>query len=304
MFKKLRLTGRTREKIAGYLFISPRVMYFSIFFVVAASLSLYFSFCKYDLFNPPEFVGIKGYVHILTKDPLIWQALKVTAIYSVMSVFLGLVVGFLLALLLNQKLKGIGMLRTAYYLPVVLPLVAVTILWKMIFTPQIGLLNIALGKIGITGPNWLMDPFWVLPAFVVMSLWGVGGSMLIYFAGLQGIPTQLYEAAEIDGANIWQKFWKVTLPMMTPVIFFNLIMGITGSFQVFTQGFIMTGGGPMNASLFYVLYLYLMAFQRLRMGLASVMAWILFIVVLGLNIIVIRSSSLWLYYEGELKGKK
>jgi len=202
---------------------------------------------------------------------------------------------------MNQKVRGILWFRTLYYLPSVISGVAVSLLWVWIFNPQFGVLNYLLGKVGITGPEWLYSEFWVLPAFVIMSLWTIGGGMIIFLAGLQGIPIELYEAAELDGANQIQKFFRITIPMISPIIFFNLVMGIIGSFQVFTQAYIMTSGGPHYASLFYVLYLYQQAFQYFRMGYASALAWILFLVILFFTLLVFKSSPLWVYYEGTLR---
>ena len=197
------------------------------------------------------------------------------------------------------------MWRTIYYLPSVIAGVAVALLWMRIFNPKIGILNPFLARFGIQGPGWLNDPKWAMPALVIMSLWGVGGGMIIYLAGLQGVPTTLYEAAKVDGASLWQRFWHVTLPMVTPVIFYNLVMGMIGAFQFFTVVYVATGGSgsPARATLFYNLYLYQNAFKYFEMGYASTMAWILFLIVMALTILVFRSSAVWVYYEGELKGR-
>ncbi|MGC9064118.1 MAG: carbohydrate ABC transporter permease, partial [bacterium] len=264
--------------------------------------SFWLSMTEYDIINPARFIGFSNYRVLFREDPLFWQALKVTIIYTLGSVPLQLIFGFLIALLMNQKLKGISVFRTIYYLPAVISGVAVSVLWRWIFMPDVGIINILLSKIGITGPRWLGDPNWVLPALVIMSLWGVGGGMVIYLAGLQGIPTELYEAAELDGAGKWAKFIAVTIPMMSPVIFFNLVMGVIGSFQTFTQAYIMTQGGPQNASLFYILYLYQRAFQELRMGYASALAWILFLMILACTIVIFKTSAGWVYYEGIRRG--
>jgi len=273
-----------------------------IFTIGPIIASFYLSLTNYDIINPPNFVGFSNYKTLFLEDRLFWQALKVTAIYTAGSVPLQLICGFMIALLMNQKLKGISVFRTIYYLPAVVSGVAVSVLWKWIFMPDVGIINILLSKIGIRGPNWLGDPSWVLPALIVMSLWGVGGGMVIYLAGLQGIPTELYEAAELDGAGRWAKFKAITIPMMSPVIFFNLVMGVIGSFQTFTQAYIMTSGGPQNASLFYILYLYQRAFQELRMGYASALAWILFLVILLCTLIIFKTSAGWVYYEG-IRGR-
>jgi multiple sugar transport system permease protein len=227
----------------------------------------------------------------------------VTVTYAVGSVGLGVSFAFLLALLMNQRLPGITVYRTLYYLPSTISGVPVALLWMWVFSPTFGVLNVILGSIGITGPQWLFDPIWVIPAFIIMSIWGVGGAMIIYLAGLQGIPQHLYEAAELDGGGTLAKFWNVTIPMVSPVIFFNLILSIIGSFQTFTTAYVMTDGGPANGSLFYALYLYRNAFQFFNMGYASALAWLLLVIVLLLSLAVIQSSPYWVYYEGgKLKG--
>jgi multiple sugar transport system permease protein len=207
--------------------------------------------------------------------------------------------GFLIALLMNQSVKLIALWRTIYYLPAVVSGVAVAMLWLWVFNPDVGLLNRFLATFGITGIGWLSSTKWALPALIIMSLWNVGGGMVIYLAGLQGIPTDLYEAAHIDGASAWRRFWRITIPMMTPVLFFQLIMGIIGTLQVFTNAFVMTQGGPSNATLFYVLYLYQNAFSFMKMGYASALAWILFLIILALTLVTFWSSNRWVYYEAE-----
>lgn len=211
-----------------------------------------------------------------------------------------LVAGVGIALLLNQKVKGIAFYRTLYYLPAITPLVATSILWLWLFNPSIGLINILLQKVGVVNPPaWLLDPAWSKPALIVMGLWGVGGSMVIYLAGLQDVPQSLYEAASLDGANSLSQFWNVTMPMLSPVILFNLIMGLIGSFQYFTQVYVMTNGGPENSTLFYALHLFNQAFLDFRMGYASAMAWVLFIITMVCTLIVLRTSMGWVYYAGE-----
>lgn len=265
---------------------------------IAASAVL--SFTDWNLLNPPSWVGLENYIDIFLNDGMFWQSLKVTAIYTGGSVPLGLALSLFLAGLLNTEVRGVRFFRTVYYLPSVMSGVAVALLWSWLFNPDFGLVNHLLGLVGINGPTWLASETWALPALIIMSLWGAGQSMLIFLAGLQGIPQQLYEAAEIDGAGGWSRFTHVTLPMLSPVILFNLIMGIIGSFQVFTQGYVMTNGGPNNATLFYVLNLYNQAFRNLRMGYASALAWILFFIILGMTLLVIRQSRERVYYEGEV----
>jgi multiple sugar transport system permease protein len=264
--------------------------------------SLAIAFTEWDLISSPRWVGLAN-AQAMINDQLMWQALKVTTIYAVTSVPLHIILGLLLALLLNARIVGVRFYRTAYYLPSVLSGVAVALLWRWLFSNEFGLFNALLSYVGIKGPSWLGDPSWALPSLVLMSLWGVGAGAIIYLAGLQGIPTDLYEAAEVDGANGWARFWHITLPMMTPVLFFQLVTGIIAALQVFTQAFIMTNGGPNNATLFFLLYLYQNGFQYFRMGYASALAWVLFLYILILTLIVYRSSELWVYYEGvEKKG--
>jgi len=292
--KSISLT--TREAIECYLFILPVCLGLLFFTLGPVVASLGLSFTEYNIIRPPKWVGIGKYTELVA-DPLFWQSLKVTATYVIMRLPLGLALSLAIALLMNQKIKGIGFFRTVYYLPSVISGVAVSLLWVWIFNPDFGILNFLLSLIGIKGPAWLFDEKWALPSIVLMSLWGVGGSMLIYLAGLQGIPTELYEAAELDGAGRWSKFWYVTIPMLSPVIFFNLIMGMINAFQVFTPAYVMTQGGPNFATLFYNLYLYQNAFQYLYMGRAAAMAWILLLIVLLLTLLVFKSSPMWVHYQ-------
>lgn len=287
----------------GYLCIAPWLVGFLLLTLGPMIFSFIISLMKWDLITPAKFVGLDNYRTIFTDDFRFRQSLKVTALYAAFSVPLGLIGSLSLAMLLNLKLKGMRIFRSIFYIPAILPGVAVTMLWLWILKPQGGVLNHILGMAHIDPKPWLSDPAWALPSFVIMSLWGIGGGMIIYLAGLQGVPTQLYEAAEIDGAGSWTKFWTVTIPMISPTIFFNLIMGIIGSFQVFTASFIMTpNGGPGYSTLFYVLYLYQKAFKYLQMGYASALAWILFAIVLVLTLLVFKLSGRWVYYEAEVKS--
>ncbi|MEN6520288.1 MAG: sugar ABC transporter permease [Armatimonadota bacterium] len=291
-----------KEAFEGYLCIAPWLIGFLLLTLGPMVFSFIISLMKWDLITPAKFVGLENYRTIFTDDFRFRQSLKVTALYAAFSVPLGLIGSLSLAVLLNLKLKGMRLFRSIFYIPAILPGVAVTMLWLWILKPQGGVLNYILGLMHIGPKPWLSDPAWALPSFVIMSLWGIGGGMIIYLAGLQGVPTQLYEAAEIDGAGSWKKFWTVTIPMISPTIFFNLIMGIIGSFQVFTASFIMTpNGGPGYSTLFYVLYLYQKAFKYLQMGYASALAWILFAIVLVLTLLVFKLSGRWVYYETEVK---
>lgn len=292
------LNATRREALTFYLLISPWLIGFLVFVLGPMLASLYFSFTEWNLLKPPAWIGVRNYVR-MANDPLIAQAFKVTALFTLVYVPLELIGGLGLALLLNQKVRGLRGFRTMFYLPSVVSGVAYVVLWMWIFHPRAGLLNTLLGFAGIQGPTWLASPDWALPAIVIMSLWGLGRTMVIYLAGLQGIPQQLYESAALDGANSWRQFWAITLPLLTPTIFFNLILSIIATSQTFTQAFVATNGGPLDSTLFYVLYLYRQAFQNFRMGYASAMAWVLFVVVLLLTLLVIRSARSWVYYEGD-----
>lgn len=300
-------TMSRREAAWAYFFISPWIVGLIAFTAGPMLASLYFSFTEYNIVDAPLWSGLSNYRELFS-DALFWKSLQVTVYYASLALPLGLAFGFFLALLLNQKIVGVNLWRTLYYLPSVIAGVAVALMWMRVFNPRVGLLNPMLAKVGIKGPGWLQDPDWAMPALVIMSLWGVGGSMIVYLAGLQGVPTALYDAAKVDGANLWQRFWRVTLPMVTPVIFYNLVMGMIGAFQYFTTVYVIGSangnvGGPARATLFYNLYLYQNAFKYFDMGYASAMAWILLIIVLTLTMLVFRSSALWVYYEGELKGR-
>ena len=289
---------RVREAIEGYLFMLPAVLGFLAFTLLPMLASAGLSFTQYDLLSPPEWTAFDNYTTMVA-DPFFWQSLKVTLLYAVFGLPLGLVLALGIASLLNQKVPAIAVWRTIYVLPTVLSGVAVAVLWRWLFNPEFGLLNVILGLFGIKGPNWLGDPNWALPSLVLMSLWGIGGSTLIYLSGLQGIPSDLYEAVEIDGGGTAAKFRHITLPMLSPVILFNLVVGLIGSFQYFTEAYVLTNGGPENATLFYMLYLYRNAFNYFNMGYASALAWVLFLIVLALTLAVFKTTPVWVYYEGE-----
>jgi multiple sugar transport system permease protein len=290
--------GLARKEAAwGYLFISPWLVGFLFLMGGPIIISLVLSLFNWDLLSPARFVGL-GNLRTLLRDRLFWQSLKVTGIFTALSVPLSLVLGVSIAVLMNQKIPGVSLLRTLYYLPSVVSGVAVSLLWAWVLHPDFGLLNLFLKVFGIHGPAWLQSPVWALPSLVVMSLWQVGGTMIIYLAGLQGIPTQLYEAAWIDGANRVQTFLRITIPMITPVLLYNVIVGVINALQVFTQPYIMTSGGPNNATLVYVMYLYQNGFQWFKMGYASALAWILFLILLVCTVLLLRSATTWVYYEG------
>jgi len=289
----------TREALTFYLCVLPWIITFLIFTAGPMIYSLALSFTNWNFLTPAKFVGLQNFAQLL-KDPLFSKSLANTAYYTFGSVPLITFVGLLVAILMNQKVPGIAVFRTIYYLPAVVPVVAAAMLFRWVFDPNFGMLNQTLKLFGIIGPQWIYSMQWVIPSFIIMSLWGVGGYMIIYLAGLQGVPTELYEAAAIDGAGTVRKFWSITVPMVSPVIFFTLVSEIIGSFQVFTGAYMMTNGGPNNASLFYVLYLYRNAFQYFKAGYGSALAWVLFVVILAFTALVFRSGSAWVYYEGSL----
>jgi multiple sugar transport system permease protein len=282
--------------VTGYLFILPFILGFFLWFFVPALVAVWLTFFDWNMIRAPVYIGLENFREVF-RDKLFIQSLKVTAYFTFASVPVSLVVGFLIALLLNSKVRGIAAFRTMFYIPSIVPVVANVVLWNFVFNTDFGLANALLRALGLRKIMWLQDPKWVMPALIVMSLWGLGGGVVIYLAGLQGIPETLYEAAEIDGAGRWAKLRHVTIPLISPVMFFNLIMGIIGSFQVFAAGFLMTNGGPQNATLFYVLYTYRTGIQYFDMGYAAVLAWILFFIILGLTLLVFRYVGRLVHYE-------
>jgi multiple sugar transport system permease protein len=295
-----KLSMRKREAIFGYIFLSPWIIGFIMFLAGPMIASIFLSLTEYKMIHPPVWLGLANYTRMMN-DPLVWRSLRVTATYTAFSVPLGLISAMAVAVLLNQRIHLSGIFRTIFYLPSVISGVAVALVFAWIFNYRFGILNFFLSLVGISGPNWLGNPRYALWAFVVMSLWGIGGTVIIFLAGLQGVPVSLHEAATIDGANAWTRFWKITIPLITPVILFTMVTGVIGTFQTFTQAYIMTGGGPANATLFYLLYLYKNAFNWFEMGYASALAWLLFLIILICTIIMWVTSAKWVYYEGEEK---
>jgi multiple sugar transport system permease protein len=295
---------RRREEIEGYLWITPWILGFTIFVAGPMIASFYLSFNSYAIVSPPKFIGIKNYVQIFTVDKLFWGSLGRTAYYAFVNVPVGMTLSLLAAVLLNQHLKFTVLFRTLFFLPSLTPIVASALLWQWLLHPEVGLVNFTLWQFRIQGPGWLGDPDWAIPSLILIALWmGVGGNrMIIFLAGLQSAPQELYDAAEVDGAGLWQRFWNITIPLLTPTIFFNLVLGIIGSFSVFAMAFVTTSGGPNYATYFYNLHLYNQAFQYFEMGYASALAWIFFVVMLTFTYIQFRLSSRWVYYEGEVKA--
>ena len=296
--KRSRVSFAQQEEIYGWMLVVPWIFGFLVFIAGPMIASVYLAFTDWDILTSAEWVGLENFSTLIFEDASVWQALKVTTTYAFVSIPLQIILGLSLALLLNEKIKAMSLIRTVFYLPSVVSGVAVALLWRWIFSPDFGLLNVLLGAVGIQGPAWLADSDFALSALIIMSLWGVGGGMIIFLAGLQSVPTTLYEAAEVDGANLLRRFWNITLPMISPVILFQTIIGIIAALQTFTEAFIMTQGGPKEATLFLMLYLYQNAFQFLKMGYASSLAWVLFIYIMALTLIVLKSSSAWVYYEG------
>lgn len=298
--QKLGRLARQEER-EFYLFISPWIIGFILFGAGPIVASAVISFTDWSLLSSPRWVGLANYERLFT-DRLFTVTVKNTFIYAVGSVSLSIIVGFLLALLLNQKVWGMALFRTIFYLPSVVAGIATALLWVNIFHPDFGLINYTLAQFGIQGPGWLQSTTWAMPALIMMSVWGAGGGMVIYLAGLQSIPEHLYEAAALDGAGPLRKFWHITVPMMSPVIFFNMIVGIISSLQAFVLILVMTNGGPANSTLVYGLYLYRTAFQYFEMGYASAMAWVLFIIIMLITALQFRLASRWVFYEGGLKS--
>ena len=292
---------RRKEAMTFYLVVAPWVIGFLVFTVVPILYAFYISFTDWTMLSSPHWVGLKNF-RDMYHDPDVKHSLWITTKYSLVSVPLRMAIALFLAVLLNEATKLIGFFRTAFYLPGVVASVAVAVLWQWIFNPRFGPFNAFLGLFGIQGPQWFSDPNYALWALIIMSAWGVGGEMLIFLAGLKGLPHILYEAAEIDGAGRLQRFRRITLPLLSPTIFFNLVMSVIGSFQTFDSAFVISTaragliGSPLKSTLFYMLYLYDRAFANLRMGYAAAMAWLLFVVILAVTYVINRTSKRWVYY--------
>ncbi|HEU5089803.1 MAG TPA: sugar ABC transporter permease [Roseiflexaceae bacterium] len=297
-----RLSPRAwRDLRNGLLFIAPWLVGLLVFTLYPILMSLYFSFTSYDVVSPPQWIGLDNYVQAFTADPLFYQAVGNTMFYGLISLPLSMLVAVGVSMLLNMKVRGLPIYRTLFFLPSIVPEVASAMLWGWILNPQFGLVNAALRALHLPALGWLSDPAWSKPALIMIGLWGFGGSMVIYLAALQDIPEQLYEAAELDGAGSAAKTWHVTLPMLTPTIFFNLILGLIGTFQYFTTAYVLTGGsgGPAGSTTFYAMLIYNNAFRYFKMGYASALAWILFAFVFVLTATIFKTSGRWVYYAGE-----
>ncbi len=287
-----------QEAINGFLFILPWAIGYLIFRFGPLLYSLFLSFTDYRGSGQPALIGLENYVYLFTRDPRFIDSVRSTFLYVIGFLPLNLAIGLGVALLMNQRVRGIMFARAIYYLPSVTSGVAVALLWQFVFHKQWGILNGILGLFGIPNIGWLVDPTWVMPAFIIMSLWAVGGSMIIYLAGLQSIPTELYESAAIDGAGHLRQFRHITLPMLSPTIFFNLVTGLIAAFQIFESAYIMTGGGPRYATYFFGLNIYFTAFQSLRFGYASTLAWVLLGIIVAITLFVFSTSRRWVFYPG------
>lgn len=302
---KKRWTKRGRnEAIWGYLFVSPFIIGFILFMLGPMLFSFVGSFTNYNLTSQMDFIGLDNFKRMFTQDELFWKSLYNTLYYVALNVPLTAIGSLSMALLLNRRIRGISVFRTIFYLPSILSGVAVSILWMQLLSPSTGLVNTLLSFIGIEGPAWLFDPEWTKPALILMKLWSVGGSMLLYLSTLQNVPKQLYEAAELDGANAWQTFRHITYPMITPIIFYDIITSTIGAFQIFQEAYVMTESGtagPSNSLLFYNFYTWNKAFVAFDMGYAMAMSMILFVIVMILTIINLKLAPRWVHYSG---GKK
>ncbi|MCK0471865.1 carbohydrate ABC transporter permease [Halalkalibacter sp. APA_J-10(15)] len=297
--KKLEKRKALKNTLTGYAIISPWLIGFIVLILGPMIVSLYLSFTNYDLLSSPDWIGIQNYINVLTSDPRFRTSMEVTFIFVFVSVPLKLIFALLLALLFNTGRKGTGLFTTIYYIPSIIGgSVAIAVVWRQLFGRN-GAINEFVQSLGFAGTNWIGNPDTALSVLIILVVWQFGSPLIIFLAGLRQIPQELYEAASVDGANSFVRFWKITLPMLTPVIFFNLVMQTIGGFMTFTQAYLITNGGPMDSTLFYALYLYEVAFEYLRMGYASAMAWILLVVIGIITLILFKTSKYWVYYESE-----
>ena len=290
-----------RKAIEGYLYISPFLLGFVIFTAYPLVTSLYLSFTSYNIISDPTWIGLENYQRAFTQDGQFWASLGRTARYALMVVPLGIICSLLAAMLLNQGFRGTTIFRTVFFLPSITPIIASVLIWLWLLQPSIGVVNYLLSLVGVPGPPWVQSTTWAVPSLVILSLWNTAGGsrMIVFLAGLQGVPQELYEAAHIDGANRWQRFWNVTVPMISPTIFFNLVISVIGALSVFSVAYIGTQGGPNYATYFYVYHLYISAFQFNLMGYASAMAWIFLIIVLALTWMQFWGQKRWVFYAGD-----
>lgn len=292
---------RQREARAGLLFVLPWLLGLLLFTGYPVLTTVYLSFTDYSIVEAPRWAGLNNYVEMFTADPTFWLSVRNSLYYALLSVPLGLLASLGLALVLNMRATGIGLYRTLFYLPTVVPPVASTLVFVVMFESQSGVINTLLRAVGLPGPAWFADPAWAKPGLILMSLWGVGYGTLIFLAGLQDVPPTLLEAAEIDGAGPWQKFRHITLPLLSPVILFNLVMGVIYSFQVFTQALVIGGttGRPLESMMMFMMVIYRSAFRYFKMGYASALALVLFVTILVVTLTIFRSARLWVFYQSD-----
>jgi len=290
--------SQRRSLFMGLLFVSPWIIGFLLFTVYPLVASIYYSFTRYDLLRPPVFIGLKNYTQILTDDPIFPTVVYNTLYYVILSAPLGVVAAFLLATLLNTKIFARSMFRAIFFFPSIVPAIVVAMVWQFLLNVQYGAINATLQGLGLPVVPFISNPAYAKPTLIGIHMWAQGSAMVIFLATLQDVPRTLYEAATVDGANAFHKFWHVTIPMCTPVILFNLVMAFIAGFSNFTLPWLLTRGGPNNATEFYAIFLYRNAFQYLRMGKAAALAWILFVIVVIFTVILFRSSARWVYYGG------
>ncbi len=296
--------ARRREALLGYLYLTPWLVGFVIFTAGPMLASLYLSFTEYRVTSPPTWIGFGNYRTALFEDPLFWSSLGRTFYFALVSVPIGLLGSLGLAMLLNQGLRGTNYLRTIFFLPGLTPIVATALVWTILLQPETGLVNYTLRLFGMEGPRWFGSVKWAIPGLILMTTWRTLGSnrMIIFLAGLQGVPDSLYDAASIDGAQAWHRFRHVTLPMISPTLFFNLVLGVIAALQIFAAAMIATQGGPAYATWFFALHIYSQAFEYFEMGYGSALAWLFLLVMLAFTFIQFRSSRRWVYYEGEVRN--
>ena len=301
--KKHRMTRRERMDVVGFFaFASPWIIGFILFMLIPMGTSLYISLTSWNLLKPPKYIGLENF-QTLFNDPLFYKSLGITLRYTLMAVPANIVLSVLISLVLNKNLPGMSVFRTIFYLPSIISGVVIALVWLWMFQPDFGILNNLLSYIGIKGPMWVYSEEWALPSLVLMSLWNLGTNIVLYLAALQGIPTEQYEAAAMDGANGFDKFWNITIPGISPTLLFTILTGVIGAMQTFTQAYVMTGGGPNQATTFYAYYIYSNAFKYHKMGLASAAAWIMFFIIAALTLLILKSSAGKVYYDGGEDGE-
>ena len=287
-----------RRTLVGLAFISPWLVGLLGLQVYPFFASLYYSLRSTTLLSEGTYIGLENYRDLID-DPLFWQSLRNTFYFTSVSIVIGTVVSIGLAMLLNQRVRGMSIYRVIFYLPSIVPLAAVSVIWIWILHPTYGLVNYLLERFGLPTVGWFSDPSWAMPGLIVVSLWGLGNAMIIYLAGLQDIPGDLYEAAQLDGANAWQRTVNITIPLLSPVILFNVIVGLIGGFQYFVEPYVITQGGPVDSTLTYGLYLYNNAFEYFRMGYAAAMAWVLFVIIMLITVVLLKTANRWVFYQGQ-----